>query len=714
LHGYQTTDATLIGLINAKDIAVRIDEAVSLCGQEQEKDQAQLAQLDKEADEASKAKDILLKSHGKVRTDNSNHQNYLTSLERKTQLGQKSGDMALKEQQTKKARNAQTVLQAARAMDQAKQSYDDQVATKTRLDIEEPSLKEKLNQAEEAQKKIPELEKVKQTATENLTNDRNLKGKLLGLETAERELASANLKADQASKDYDAKDQQKKDCETSIFNLQAKINSYHDDGLKAESSEALKTLADELGRIKNLSETFNGYLEDKKLYEKSQSAYLKSQEKAAQDLNAHSLALKAYLDEQAGVLAENLKDGDTCPVCGSKNHPHLATKKGAVLTRDAIDNLDHIAKASQKQAESDSESASSLKATMERAAKDMARQYLDLAKKEAYFAMFESDLQGLFDKNTAATKEANANLKTANEKENAHNADIAESRRLTASLAGLTNAFESAKQVKETTAAAKTAAATKVMDLKNETTGLSLVSLVNKIQTDQKVFDEAQLQIGEITKAYNFVQGNWTSFDTSRKANNRDLPLAEKNWQDNVKQLAETIASNGFASLDEAKAAVMDGLALQRLETEVSTFKNDFSGVSALVKDDIEKGYDKIVPADESLFEAEENEADAKAKAAGEVASGLRGKITSNADTLKAIAAEQASSEALRKKANEIHLLAATADGHLTGGAAHIDFEVYYQAQIFEEILSSASQRLSEIQLHERWPLCLNTSGRSN
>ena len=126
----------------------------------------------------------------------------------------------------------------------------------------------------------------------------------------------------------------------------------------------MKTLADELGRIKNLSETFNGYLEDKKLYEKSQSAYLKSQEKAAQDLNAHSLALKAYLDEQAGVLAENLKDGDTCPVCGSKNHPHLATKKGAVLTRDAIDNLDHIAKASQKQAESDSESASSLKATM--------------------------------------------------------------------------------------------------------------------------------------------------------------------------------------------------------------------------------------------------------------------------------------------------------------------------------------------------------------
>jgi exonuclease SbcC len=695
LHAYQTTDETLAALINAKDIAVRIDESLSLCAQEQEKDQTQLASLAKTADEVSEAKDALLKSHAKVKTDNANHEHYLTSLEKKNLLAQKSGEMDLKEQQAKKARNAQAVLQSSRAVDQAKQSYDGQVATKSRLDIEEPSLKTKLSQAEEAQKKVPELEKEKQTATENLTNDKNIKDKLQRLATAENELALANLQAEQAGKDYETKEKEKKDCESAIANLQAKINSYQDDGLKAGSIATLSTLANELLNIRNLRDVYEDYLKDKKLYEKSQAAYLKSQEKATQDLNVHTSALKAYLDEQAGVLAENLKDGDACPVCGSKNHPHLATKKETVLTREAIDSLDRIAKLSQKQAEDDSTFASNTKVSVDRAAKDVARQYLALAKKEVDFATFEADLQGLFDKNTSATKDANANLLAATEKENAHKADINESKRLTASLAGLDSSFESAKHVKEDAVSRKTAAATKVTDLKNETAGQSLVSLNAKTEADQKAFNEAQRQIDEITKAYNLAQGNWTSHDTSRKANERDLPLAEKNWQENVKQLAETIAANGFASLEEAKAAMMDGFALDRLEKEVADFKNEFSGVSALVADDLTKGYDKIAPVDETPFEAEEQEAEAKAKEANEMASNLRGKIVSNADTLKAIVDERASSAALCEKAKEIHLLATTADGHLTGGAAHIDFEVYYQAQIFEEILSSASQKFS-------------------
>ena len=33
---------------------------------------------------------------------------------------------------------------------------------------------------------------------------------------------------------------------------------------------------------------------------------------------------KAFLDEQAGILAENLEEGLPCPVCGSTSHPCLA------------------------------------------------------------------------------------------------------------------------------------------------------------------------------------------------------------------------------------------------------------------------------------------------------------------------------------------------------------------------------------------------------
>ena len=33
---------------------------------------------------------------------------------------------------------------------------------------------------------------------------------------------------------------------------------------------------------------------------------------------------QAFRDGQAGILAEKLKEGEMCPVCGSTKHPHLA------------------------------------------------------------------------------------------------------------------------------------------------------------------------------------------------------------------------------------------------------------------------------------------------------------------------------------------------------------------------------------------------------
>ncbi len=55
----------------------------------------------------------------------------------------------------------------------------------------------------------------------------------------------------------------------------------------------------------------------------------------------------AFLDEQAGILARSLKDGEPCPVCGSREHPHPAEilhAAGAHLHRandfDTVDSLD--------------------------------------------------------------------------------------------------------------------------------------------------------------------------------------------------------------------------------------------------------------------------------------------------------------------------------------------------------------------------------------
>ena len=46
-----------------------------------------------------------------------------------------------------------------------------------------------------------------------------------------------------------------------------------------------------------------------------------------------------YLKEQAGIIAEGLKDGEECPVCGSRSHPHPASKSETAPTEAELDEI---------------------------------------------------------------------------------------------------------------------------------------------------------------------------------------------------------------------------------------------------------------------------------------------------------------------------------------------------------------------------------------
>ena len=74
---------------------------------------------------------------------------------------------------------------------------------------------------------------------------------------------------------------------------------------------------------------------------------------------------KAYLDEQAGILAQTLISGEKCPVCGSTEHPQVAVVTVNAPSKEELELAKERAELAQQKAAKQSELAASLKVQAE-------------------------------------------------------------------------------------------------------------------------------------------------------------------------------------------------------------------------------------------------------------------------------------------------------------------------------------------------------------
>lgn len=172
-----------------------------------------------------------------------------------------------------------------------------------------------------------------------------------------------------------------------------------------KKAEALKELKTEIDRCKT---------EQKNL--KNAQSFAKSalDEYGALE-NEYNQIYIAFFNEQAGIIADELKDGEPCPVCGSTSHPNLVRKSENAPSQADVESAQNLVKKAQEKADRARDTASALKSRFDEISANV---------KSAAKKLFGTDDNVFDDYNSninALKKEYDctlALLKTANEKLN--------------------------------------------------------------------------------------------------------------------------------------------------------------------------------------------------------------------------------------------------------------------------------------------------------
>lgn len=623
--------------------------------------------------------------------DNKNLAFYKDNLTKLTGLEEKKTEITELSQKIDAKEKADKILSLKKNADSDKKERETEELKLKGFKEQEPVkkrlLETKKNEYETAypqlqqalEKNAARLSQLKKTADDF----KALQTKKQGLSSAEKELEKfSKLLLDQTNELKEKKDKA------------AELTKVHEGNRDLLNQKTVKE--NQMQKLQQDQDELKGYLQ--KLDDLNDDKELKNQGRKTDELrvkateteNLRSEVLKAYIGNSAYHLSLELKEGEPCPVCGSRHHPVHALPAGKNVEYSDYEKADKEFKKAEKELNDALTLYNGLVEKRKQQLADVLVSASNVLKKELTAENGHEEIENEIGFISANIVLYRNDINELTERIKADNKTVSDIAVLSKDADSLSKAIEETREKKDEALTQKSSLAESVRELEQELSGKSEEELIKEEKSLESGQEETRNRIAGLNQELSDITKDYQALAVQLTTSEEHLVSDKEKEEESSREYQEALNISGFRSIEEAESASQLPDVLLKKKT-VDEFNDSYLAIKGIHEDYIRKGYQNLSFTDlTDLKEKATAKHNVYLGVVGQL-SDLRSTYSSNQKILKDIRAEHETSQ---NKFNEFDMLNELYN-LATGKTAdnHINFETYYQAVIFDEILLRAGEK---------------------